>query len=67
MGDLFVDTEAAIGARIGAAAGQVQPVALIAIHIVIDQLRFKPCRPSAPVALQLMNQKASDILAHSIR
>ena len=63
---LLVRIEAATASGVGALATQVQPIALVAVDVVIDQLCFKPRRPSAPVAAQIVNQKTGQVLPHAI-
>ena len=63
---LLVWVEASTASGVGALATQIQPIALVAIDVVINQLRFKPRCPGAPVADQIVNQKAGQVLSHAI-
>ena len=63
---LLVWIEASTASWVGALATQVQPIALIAVDVVINQLRFKPRGSGTPVAGQIVNQKTGQVLPHAI-
>ena len=63
---LLVWVEPSASARVCAAATQVQPIALVAVNIKVNQVRFKPGGTCAPIAAQVMDQIAGQVLAHAV-
>ena len=63
---LLDGVEAPPPARVGAAPGDVEPVGLVAVHVVVHQLRFKPRRARAPVAPQVVDEVAGHHLAQAV-
>ena len=47
---LHLRVKAPPAARVGAATCDVEPVALVAVNVVVDQLALKPRCASAPIA-----------------
>ena len=54
------------GVEIGAGAGDVEPVCVVAAHVVVDELRLEPRRAGPPVAGAVVDQVAGDDLAHAV-
>jgi len=65
-GGLSHGIKAPAAARVDAPAGDVEPVALVAVDVIVQQLRFEPCRPGTPVAAQLMYEVAGCHLAQAV-
>jgi hypothetical protein len=64
---LHLRIKAPSAAQVCATACDVEPVALVAVNVVVDQLALEPRRSCAPVASQVVNQIAGHHLAHAIR
>ena len=47
---LLVWVEPSASARVCTAATQVQPIALVAVNIKVNQVRFKPSSAGSPIA-----------------
>ena len=63
---LLVRVEPSATSRVSAATTEVQPIALVAVNIKVNQVRFKPGGTSAPIAAQIMDQIARQVLAHAV-
>ena len=63
---LFDHIESATSAGVCAATSDMQPVSLIAIDVVVDQLRLEPRRATAPVALERVDQMACHDLTQPV-
>ena len=55
---LFLQIELPQASRVRPYASQVLPVAVVASHIIVDQLLLKPCRSIAPVQTQFIDEAA---------
>lgn len=63
---LLVRVEPSATSRVSTATTEVQPIALVAVNIKVNQVRFKPSGTCAPIAAQVMDQIAGQVLAHAV-
>jgi hypothetical protein len=67
LAGLLDGVEAAPAAGVGAAPGDVEPVALVAVHVVVDELGLEPRGAGPPVAAEVVDEVAGDELAQAVR
>ena len=66
FGGLLADVEPPATTWVCAAPRDIQPIALIAVNVVVDELGFEPRGTGTPVASQLMHEVAGDHLSEPV-
>lgn len=63
---LFFHVKGPEGNSIISDSGRIQPVAVVAAYIIIDELGFKPGGPDPPVQPQVFREKAGHVLTRRL-